>query len=259
MPYFERTGLSTYRPTEHVSGAWNPDEQHVAPALGLLAHVTEQDRDSRREDRLLVTRLSYDIWGTIPMDEVTTSVRVLRPGRTVELVEASLSHDGRTAVTLRAWLMRPGQTDALAGGRLPAIPGPRETPGWDPTSVWPGGFIASAEVRRRQEEPGRAVVWTTTDVALVDGEPVSTLARTAAMLDIVNGMSVRADPRAVAFPNLDLTAHLLREPVGAWTGFDATVSFGVHGVGVTSSVLHDEDGPLGTMAQTLTVRPSSRH
>jgi Thioesterase-like superfamily len=66
---------------------------------------------------------------------------------------------------------------------------------------------------------------------------------------------VRADPGEVAFPNLDLTAHLLRAPTGDWLGFDTTVSFGATGLGVTSTVLHDEAGPLGTLAQSLTVRP----
>ena len=255
MACFERTGPSSFRPTGHVSGAWNPEEQHIAPSLGLLLHVLEQDRDSRRDDRLFPARLGYDIWGTVPIAEVTTSVRVLRPGRTVELVEATLAHAGRTAVTLRGWLVRRGDTTTVAGSGLADVPGPDEVPAWDPTSVWPGGFIASAEVRRAQAEPGRAVVWARTDVPLLDGEPVSSLARTAAMLDIVNGMTVRVDPRQVAFPNLDLTAHLIREPCGDWIGFDATVSFGPAGAGVTSSVLHDRNGPLGTVAQVLTVRP----
>jgi hypothetical protein len=60
----------------------------------------------------------------------------------------------------------------------------------------------------------------------------------------------------VAFPNLDLTAHLFEEPHGDWLGFDTSVSFGRNGFGLTSSVIHDEHGPVGTMAQMLTVRPS---
>jgi hypothetical protein len=67
-------------------------------------------------------------------------------------------------------------------------------------------------------------------------------------------MTVRADPRQVAFPNVDLTAHLFRQPEPGWLGFDTTVSFGPTGLGLTSTVLHDEAGPIGTVAQTLTVR-----
>src|SRR5580765_5755364 len=33
MTYFERVGESAFRATGHVGGAWDPDEQHVAPAL----------------------------------------------------------------------------------------------------------------------------------------------------------------------------------------------------------------------------------
>ncbi|MEO6503150.1 MAG: thioesterase family protein [Jatrophihabitantaceae bacterium] len=255
MAYFEQLGPHTFRATEHVSGAWDPDTQHIAPALGLLAHAVETDRDRRRTDHLMLGRLSYDILGTVPVDVVEIRVGVLRPGRTIELVEAALSHHGRDAVLLRAWLMEPRDTSRLRATALPAIPAPQEMPAWDPTTVWPGGFIASADVRRRQVEPGRAAYWVRTPIPLLDGVAVSRLASAAGLFDIANGMTVRAHPREVAFPNIDLTAHLLTEPRGEWLGFDTAVSFGAGGLGVTSSVLHDVHGPIGTMAQALTVRP----
>ena len=254
MPYFERTGATGWTPTRHVSGAWDVDEQHVAPALGLMAHLVEADRDRRRDDGLVLTRLSYDILGTLPMDEVTVEVHVRRPGRTVELVDAVLSHAGRPGVLLRAWLLCAGDTVDLAGGDLQRLAGPDEMAPWDPTTVWPGGFIESVEVRRDQHRRGRGGYWVRTDVPLLD-EPVSPTARAAGLLDIANGMTVRADPGEVAFPNVDLTAHLFRAPADGWLGIDSTVSFGPGGHGLTSSVLHDEAGPLGTIAQALTVRP----
>jgi hypothetical protein len=255
VAYFERVGPSAFHPTEHVGGAWETTEQHIAPALGLLAHVVDVDRDARRSDGLRLTRLSYDIWGTVPIERVETAVRVLRPGRTIELAEAELTHGGRRVATLRAWSMQPRDTAALEGTSLSRIPSPDETPEWEPETVWPGGFIAAARVRRQRSEPGRASFWVRSDEALVDDEPVSPTAHAARLLDIANGMAVRADPREVAFPNVDLTAHLYREPQGDWLGFDTTVSFGGDGLGLTSTVLHDVDGPVGTMAQMLTVRP----
>ncbi|MEA2207476.1 MAG: hypothetical protein QOE77_4252 [Blastocatellia bacterium] len=256
MAYFHRLSDSTFLATEHVSGAWNTAEQHIAPALGLLAHAVELDRDARRGDGLVLARLSYDILGTVPVAAFEIAVRVLRPGRTIELVEASLSHDDRVAVALRAWLLQPRDTARLRGSALVPIPGPDALPDWDPTAVWPGGFIASAEVRRSQAEPGRAAYWVRPGQPLLDGEPVSPMARAAGLLDISNGMTVRVHPKEVAFPNVDLTAHLFAEPRGEWLGFDTTVSFGTDGIGVTSSVLYDLDGPVGTMSQILTVRPS---
>ena len=255
MAYFERVGASAFRATGHVSGAWDPGDQHIAPALGLLVHLVERDRDRRRGDGLVVARLSFDILGTVPVDVVDTTVTVVRPGRSIELVEATLGHDGRAAVLLRAWLLRPGDTTELYAAPLPGIPAPADMPAWDPSTVWPGGFIASAEVRRTQLEPGRAAFWVRTPLPLVADEPVSRLAAAAGLFDIANGMTVRVSPAQVAFPNVDLTAHLFAQPRGDWIGFDTTVCFGPAGVGLTSSVLHDVGGPIGTMSQILTVRP----
>lgn len=253
--YFERVDEATFRATEHVSGAWSVDEQHVGPALGLLVHLVEADRDARGRGDLVVGRLSYDILGTMPVGAVVVSVTVVRPGRTIELVEATLSAAGRDTVRLRAWLLQPADTTEVAGSAHERLPAPDELTAWDPTSVWPGGFIASAEVRRVQTEPGRARYWVRTDVPLVAGEQVSRLAAAAGLVDIANGMTVRVSPRALAFPNVDLTAHLFAQPHGAWLGFDTTVSFGSGGLGVTSSVLHDAAGPFGVLAQALTLRP----
>ena len=253
--YFERLSASAFRASEHVGGAWRADEQHIAPALGLLVHAVECDLHDRRPDELVVGRLSFDILGTIPDDVVEVDVAVVRPGLTIELVEATLVHAGRAAVRLRAWLLQPGRTGDLAGTALPALPAPDELSRFDVAALWPGGFIASVEVRRRELALGRAVSWVRTPLPLVAGEEVSRLAASAGLLDIANGLAVRASPRDVTFPNLDLTAHLFEQPQGSWLGFDTTVSFGASGVGLTSSVLHDERGPVGTMSQVLTVRP----
>ena len=255
MAYFVRVGRSAFAPTEHVSGAWRPDEQHVAPALGLLLHVLEADRDARRGDGLVVGRLSYDILGTMPLDEVDTAVRVVRAGRTIELVEGTLACRGRTAVVLRAWLLQPGDTGAVAGTALPRIAPPQDMPAWDAATVWSGGFVASVEIRRVQAEPGRAAFWVRPRVPLLRDEEVGPWARAAAVFDLANGVTVRVDPRRHAFPNIDLTAHLFAPPRGDWIGFDTTVSLGPGGVGLTSSVLHDAAGPVGAVAQCLTVRP----
>jgi hypothetical protein len=255
VAYFERLAERRFRATEHTGGAWDLETQHIAPALGLLAHLVEVDRDARRGDDLVLVRLSYDILGTVPIAGFEVDVQLLRAGRTIELVEGVLSHGGRAAVRLRAWLMEPRDTRSVAGTAHEPIPGPAEMEPWDPTTVWKGGFIHSAEVRRRQREPGRASFWVRTGQPVLEDEKVSSTARATGLLDIANGMTVRAAPDDVLFPNVDLTAHYFAQPRGEWLGFDTTVSFGDHGVGLTTTVLHDESGPIGTSSQCLTVRP----
>ncbi|WP_421740667.1 thioesterase family protein [Cellulomonas sp.] len=256
MAYFERLDGATFRPTEHVGGGWDPGEQHVAPALGLLAHAVEVDQRGRRDHELQLARLSYDILGALPIAPVRITVEVLRPGRTIELVQATLSHIGRPAVVLRAWLLRSYDTADHAGSALPTIPGPDDTPPWDPASIWPGGFVRSVEARRNQERPGRAVSWVRPTVPLLRDEDVSATARLLGVIDIANGMTPRTPTAEVAFPNVDLTAHLLATPRGEWIGLDTTVAFGATGLGLTHTTIHDTDGPVGVLTQELTVRPA---
>jgi hypothetical protein len=151
--------------------------------------------------------------------------------------------------------MEPRDTRAVAGTGHDPIAPPEQMEPWDPTTVWRGGLIESVEVRRSRREPGRASYWVRTAVPLLADEPVSRFSRAAGLLDVANGMSVRASPEQVFFPNVDLTAHFFAQPTGEWLGFDTTVSFGPGGVGLTATVLHDTGGPIGTSSQCLTVRP----
>lgn len=254
--FFVRETRTRLRPTRFVGGAWNPSEQHIAPAFGVLAHAIEADRDGRGRGHLQLCRVSYDILGTLPLEPVDIEVEVTRPGKTIELVTARLAHAGRTAVIARAWLAAGFDASHLAGTPLSAIPGPDETPPWSLGNYWPGEFVRSLELRRLQAEPGRATGWVRTSLELVAGEPVSDTARLLGLIDVANGATPRVAKELAAFPNLDLTVHLFRVPAGGWLGLDTSVTFGPTGLGLTHSAIHDENGPFGTVAQALTVRPS---
>ncbi|WIA57184.1 thioesterase family protein [Sphingobium sp. WTD-1] len=255
MAYFQRIDDRHFVPTEHVGGAWNIAEQHVAPAFGLLAHAIERDGHLRRADPLQLGRLSYDILGTINLAPVRIDVTLLRPGRTIELVEARLVQNDRPAIILRAWLAAAYDTAAIAGTGLSPIPGPETMAPWDGTGEWPGGFIASIDAHRQSTAPGRAIGWIRTPHALIEDEAVSPLARAMGLVDTANGLAPLVSTADAAFPNLDLTAHIFRAPAGEWVGFDVSVSFGADGIGLTHTILHDRNGPLGTVSQWLTIRP----
>lgn len=254
MAFFERVDTTTFLATPYTGGAWNTNEQHIAPAIGLLAHVLERDC-VRRANGFVVGRMSYDILGPIPIGPIAVDLAIVRPGRTVELVECTLLHDQRPALRMRAWLMQPRDTGGIAGTPFARIEPPDRMPSWDPTTIWPGEFIKNVDIRRDLRSSGRASFWARARQPLLDGEDIGPLAQAAALFDVSNGMAVRADPKVVAFPNLDLTAHLFGMPQGEWLGFETSVSFGQGGLGLTSSILHDENGPIGTLGQTLTVRP----
>ncbi len=253
--FFRRSGPGKFAASPLVEGAWNRTEQHIAPALGLIAHAIERDAATRRDDPLAIGRVSYDILGTIPIGDVAIEVGVLRPGRTIELVEARMTYGDRPVVLARAWLLRAFDTAMLAGTAFPALPLVEALPRWPMAETWAGACIGAMEVRRARLGSGRAQAWLRTDVTLIAGEAVSETARALGLIDIANGVTMHMTPDHVAFPNLDLTVHLLRAIKGEWVGLDTTVSVGPDGIGLTHSVLHDLTGPVGTIAQCLTVRP----
>ena len=251
--YYVATGSSTYQPTIHAQGAWAPDQQHMGPISGLLVHAIESC--APRED-LALSRVAFDILGVIHLEDVTVTAEVTRPGRTIELVEATMIERERVVVRAHAWRLLRGDTSSIAGVGTPTMPGPDEAMPWDGTQLWAGGFIRSLEIRRLPGwQSGRGQVWIRPKVPLLETTEVGELARFFGVIDTMNGVAVRARPVDVAFPNTDLTVHLLRQPQGEWLGLDVEVAFGPDGVGLTAAVLHDVSGPCGRALQILTIRP----
>jgi hypothetical protein len=250
--YYESLGEGWYRPTKNVQGAWNEHEQHMSPVAGLLAHAVESHHP--RPD-LQLSRICYDIYGLIPLADGRVRVRTVRPGRSIELLEAVLEIDGRIAVRASAWRLGRYDTTAVAGGLPPSLPPAQTMPGWPGRALWDGGYIDSLiGLKEEGSRPGCGRVWIRSDVDLVAGQSASPTARFLRLVDTANGIATRVSPREWLFPNVDLTVHLFRAPSGPWVGFDTSVTFGADGLGLTSSWLHDEHGPVGRAEQTLTVR-----
>ncbi len=254
--YYQPLGGGLYQPTSHIEGVWNPEEQHMGPVSGLLAHALETHEP--RED-LVLARISYDILGMIPARPSLIDVHVARPGRTIELVEAAMTVGGRTVVRAQGWRLARHDTAHVAGGQPEPMTPPEQWGPWAGSEIWTGGYFDSLQFRVNPDNvPGRGQIWMRSDTTLLDGVATSPTAAFVALVDTANGFVVRADPQQWAFPNVDLTIHLYREPDPSWVGMDTTVTFGANGVGLTSTVLHDVHGPVGRAEQILTIRPRTR-
>ena len=253
-PYYFALGEGRYRSTIHAQGAWNVHEQHMAPVSGILAHCIERYQP---QDGFRTARLSFEILGLIPDGEFEVVTTMLRPGRTIELVQAELVSGGRTAVRARAWRLQTSDTSAVAGVEDAPMAGPSHASGPVSLDEWPGGYIQSIEIRAvAGHRSGRGKAWIRTPHPLVGGVPSADFVRLIGLIDTSNGIATRVRPGADSyfFPNLDLQVHLYREPTGEWLGLENSVSFGADGIGLTSTVLHDLTGPFGRAEQILTLR-----
>lgn len=253
--YYRHLGGNRYESTEHAQGAWNPHEQHMAPVSGILVRALEQFQP---RENMRLARFNFDILGMIPAGEFTIETTMLRPGKTIELLQAELTANGRTAVRATAWRLQTADTATVAGCEDEPMHPLEDSEPWDGMQIWPGGFIASLQGRVVPgHRPGRGQVWLHSPYSMVDGETSSALVRLMGIADSSNGIATRVapGPGSYMFPNVDLSIHLYREPEGAWLGFDTQVTFAEDGIGLTSSVLHDVRGPFGRAEQILTIRP----
>jgi len=260
-----------YVPTELTRGPWDPGSQHAGPPAALIGReVSRLDGGSGRQ----VGRITYEILRPVPIAPLSVSATVVRPGRAVELVEASLADDKGEVIRARAWRLREGEVEIPAGLSSEDGPGPIDTspstlrPGFappGPDEAKPGTFPDTGQdvgyhtameyrfVRGGFGDPGPAIAWMRMRVPLVEGEEPTPLERVLVAADSGNGVSATLDWSRYLFVNVDLSVHLHRPLSGEWVCLDAITIPERTGIGIADTALYDERGPVGRADQTLLV------
>lgn len=244
-------------------GPWDADAQHAGPPAALLGRAIERvDGLGDGPAGRIVARVTFEILAPIPIGTIAARAEVVRPGRRVEMVEATLTDgDERPLMRARAWRLLRGAIDLPAGIEARDRPRPPAPDDLAPNETFfPSGHDVGYHTAMDGRfasgsfmEPGPAVAWIRMRHPLVAGEEPSPLVRVLAAADSGNGISSALDFRRWTFVNVDLTVHLGRMPVGEWVCLDSVTVPEPTGVGLTDSVIFDERGPIGLAAQTLLV------
>jgi Acyl-CoA thioesterase C-terminal domain/Acyl-CoA thioesterase N-terminal domain len=252
-----------YVATELTRGPWDPGAQHAGPPAALIGREIERLGGGRmgggEGPPAQVARVTYEILRLVPIGRLRVEAEVVRPGRRVELVQATLSDDqGEPLVRARGWRLRTEPVSFEAPQRGNAVPpGPDQAnPGGFPDTGYDVGYHSAMEyrfVRGGFTELGPATVWMRMGVRLLPGEEPTALQRVLVAADSGNGVSVTLDWSRHLFINVDLTVHLHRMPTGEWVCLDAETFPETNGVGMADSRLLDEGGQIGRAAQTLLV------
>lgn len=257
----------SYTTTGHAAGPWSPQLQHAGPPSALLVREIEA-MPSSIDGTAQIGRVTIEILGPVPVVQVTVCAEIARPGRTVELVEATLSAGGRVAMRARAWRLRaaaqplpaydngaPVVGFAPPDPALPPIPAgssdltdPRWSEGYLHAVDW--RFVTGHLLRR-----GPSAVWATPRIDLVDGEAITPMQRLFVLADSGNGLSGLLDMRQWWYINTELTVHLVRPPDGEWILVSARSQLGDQGIGLAETELFDTGGRIGRGAQSLMIGP----
>ena len=246
-----------FQATELARGPWEPDAQHGGAPAALLMAAFEA---LPAPEGLQIARVTYEFMRPIPLGELDVRAEVVRPGRRVQLLEASVTTaDGGELIRARALQVR--RADAGAGEEPPPPPaaGPEQGHSDSPRSLRHDLLVFGADamdisvVAGGFREPGPATAWFRLRVPLIAGRENTPLQRMAAAADFGNGIASTLPWDEWLFINPDLTIYVERIPVGEWICLEARTLIARDGVGVAEGILYDEIGRVGRATQALLI------
>ncbi len=247
---FEPTDDGGWQPTALARGPWSPDALHGGPPAALLARALEPLLDP-----LVPVRLTVELLRPVPLAPLHIEATLQRGGRKVRLARARLLHEGTEVATALALGIRAAAVTVPEQPAAEPPPGPVYGTARDTTLDAYRGFhnagVEHSFVRGLLGQPGPATDWIRLAVPVVRDETPSPLQRVAAAADFGNGISGLDEMNDLLFINPDLTIHLHRLPVGEWICLDAVSRYEAHGIGMATSALYDEEGPIGRSVQSL--------
>lgn len=252
QPFFSLADDGAYIGNDGARGPWSADACHGGPVAAAVARSAELAAPSKQ-----LARLTLDLFRPVPVAGFRVDAQLVREGRMVAVVSLRLvDREGALCATASALLMTPEDIGEIA------------TTAWEPPDFarsqaadFPrirGGhglkaFADNVEVREPADSPfrfGPNTIWMRTPPLLAD-EPMSPFQRLCPLADCGNALSRNADAGVVRFINPDLSIHLHRLPASEWIGASFVSRWESSGMGLSTALLFDDRGLLGTAQQTL--------
>ena len=260
---FRRLEGNVVIPTDFARGPWDPRALHGGPVAALIAQAIEELPDDGVP--WFVSRLTVELERPVPVEPITITAEVTRPGRRVSGIDATirLAETGAILARGRATRIReadiplPHDDETLAPmlELETAPPGPEH--GTD-DEIRETDYIAfhNEAVEHRfldttDPHSGAVFDWIRMIVPVLPDRPLTSLQRIAGAADFANGISHVLPFESYVFVNPDLTIHLFHPMQGEWVGMASTTHHGPHGIGMSDTALFDIHGRIGRSSQSL--------
>jgi hypothetical protein len=253
-------------PTELARGPWDEQAMHGGPPSSVLTRAIEA-AEPPAGVRMEIARVTVELLRPIPIEPVRVDAQVVRPGRRVQLVDATMTLAATgievaraRALRIRVAPVRLPHEDPVRGPLLVPDPPPgtpesgvAREPNDDEYAAFHRDAIELRYVKGSFDDPGPVVTWGRLAVPVVGGERPSPLQRTLALSDMGNGVSSIVDFDTHLFINPELSVHLWRPPTGEWIALRSRTYLDDHGIGLAETALYDGVGRFGRAEQSLLV------
>ncbi len=245
-----------YESHRATTGPWDPGLQHGGPPAALLGHTLQQLGASTGAR---LARITFDFYGPVPVAELSVETEVLRTGSRIQLSTATLRAGARIVMRATGWhlLAEAGRSPTVAPVfTIPALPEHETLAQFPGAERFPYGDALEWRFTEGSfDQLGPGTAWTRCRIPLVQGNPLTGLERTLVAVDSANGISAELPFTEWTFVPVDLTVVMTRHPGSEWVGMSAKTTLNPDGIGITETVLFDEQGAFGRALQTLFVAP----
>jgi hypothetical protein len=252
---FERRG-DAFWASELARGPWDPNAQHGGAPAALIAGELEK---LDPQPHMRIVRVTFELLRPVPLGELHVNTAIVRPGKRVQLLEATLASPDATEL-VRARAVRVARAPLGAGTLVEETPpGPESiapTPGPWGAAAFPGGAVEIRFASGALNEPGPATAWFRLTVPVIAGEQTTPLQRMMAAADFPNGISSELSWEDWLFINPDLTVYIEREPRSEWVGLQAHTRIIDGETALAQAVIFDTEGQIGRSLQSLYIAPA---
>ncbi len=244
-----------------TQGGWDPDGANGGTVLALLGQCLE---DVPSLVPMGVSRITADLVRPVPLGQrLDVDTTILREGKKIQVVLLQLRHGDVELVRLTALRLREADlsdhavpastTDSLPAAGMDAPEGSYSVRAASP---YQPGFLRAVDLRRSRTADGTLGAWVRLEVPVVAGEPVSPTARLAFAVDYANLIGLEVAFTDVTMINPDVSAQVLRTPVGEWVAVTGDTRFqAASGRGVSMATLSDAEGVFAYAMTSQLVQP----
>jgi len=251
-----------YLPTTSAASPWGPITLHGGAPAGLMASVMEQQFPA---ERMQLVRFTVDLFRPVPMAPLEVRSSIIRDGKRIKLLTASLYHEGEEICRSSGLVLQKTAIEVPAHARLESAPPQAMRAALEQPAVVGVASQSSTAVIRSAHglhtligiKPvaldlgiGRGCAWVRLPLSVVEGSANSPLVTVATVADFSNGFAQLHLSPQLGFINADITINLHRLPAGDWIGIDARTVAQAHGLAMVETVLYDQHGAIGRVAQS---------
>jgi len=236
-------------PQDIARSLWRDDQMHGVATSGALARGLEGAVAALGRQDLRPVRYTVDLFRAPSMSPCTVRSSVVREGRRICLVDATLEQDGVAVARAGAIFLAPSENPpgAVWSADDAPTPPPLEVAAvseevrvpifWSEETGWSQNFGEHQNGSRKQ-------TWQT-GLPVVLGEKPSPFQAVAGIADATS-MVMNWGSAGVEYINTDITLALSRLPVSTEIGLAARERCAHDGIAVGTAVVFDREGPIGT-------------